>query len=129
MRTLLLTVLTGGLYLLVLAFRSRGVSRTPIDVRRHLVLVRLIPEQIEKAKAANGPRKQITHALVCGPYGSIFGTERQCLKYFDAWNPAGGAVFPDLFDRGVKVNAHEIRDFETTFNLVNRLTEAQDRMG
>ena len=31
-----------------------------------LILVALTPEQIAKAKAVNGPRKRITHALLCG---------------------------------------------------------------
>ena len=39
-------------------------------------LVILTPEQIARAKAANGSRKRITHALVCGPHGKMFGTER-----------------------------------------------------
>ncbi len=30
-------------------------------------------------------RKRITHALICGPYGQVFGTEKECLQYFTAW--------------------------------------------
>ncbi|EGR1559814.1 hypothetical protein D6Y19_24695 [Vibrio parahaemolyticus] len=50
-----------------------------------LILVALSEEQITQAKAANGQRKKITHALLCGSYGQIFGTEKQCLKYYNAW--------------------------------------------
>ena len=50
----------------------------PTTVCRAQVSVRLLAERI-------WPR--ITHALVCGPYGQMFGTERQCLKYFTAWDP------------------------------------------
>ena len=35
-------------------------------VRVPLILVTLNPEQIAKAKEANGKRKRITHALLCG---------------------------------------------------------------
>ena len=36
-------------------------------MKHDLTLVRLDPEQIAKAKEANGARKKITHALICGP--------------------------------------------------------------
>ena len=42
-----------------------------------LILVVLDTEQITKAKDENGKRKQITHALVVGNYGVMFGTEKQ----------------------------------------------------
>ncbi|MFQ2347694.1 MULTISPECIES: hypothetical protein [Aeromonas] len=47
-----------------------------------LILVVLDVEQIAKAKDENGKRKQITHALVVGNYGVMFGTEKQCMKYY-----------------------------------------------
>ena len=50
-----------------------------VRMKHNLTLVILTPEQIARAKEANGSRKRITHALVCGPYGRMFGTERQCL--------------------------------------------------
>ena len=53
--------------------------------KHNLTLVTLTPNQILRAKEVNGKRKQITHALICGPYGQRFGTERQCLKYFNGW--------------------------------------------
>ena len=49
-----------------------------------LVLGALNDEQIVQAKAANGPRTRPTHALVCGPYGQIVGTDLQCRKYYEA---------------------------------------------
>ena len=102
-------------------------------MKHNLTLVILTPEQIARARAANGSRKRITHALVCGPYGQMFGTERQCLKYFTAWDPghrievAPGqfrALFADLFDQAVKTTAYAIRDYRTTPDLAARLTEA-----
>ena len=80
-------------------------------MKHNLTLVILTPEQSAQAKEANGSRKRITHALVCGPHGQMFGTEKQCLKYFTAWDPdhrievAPGqyeALFGDLFDKAVK---------------------------
>ena len=103
--------------------------------RSPLILVTLNPDQIAKAKEVNGRRKRITHALLCGPYGQIFGTEKQCLKYWSAWNPKNRievtpgrytAIFPKLFDKAVKKNKYEIHDFESTFNLVNKLIAAED---
>lgn len=104
-------------------------------MKHNLTLVTLSAEQIVKAKAANGPRQRITHALICGPYGQMFGTEKQCLKYWLAWDPNRGvevslgnfrAIFPDLFDRAVRAKRYEISDFEHTFNLVNKLNALQD---
>ncbi len=101
-----------------------------------LTLVTLSAEQIAKAKEVNGARKRITHALICGPHGQIFGTETQCLKYWTAWDPCRKievskgkfrAVFPDLFSRAVKTTDYPIKDFETTFNLVNDLIATQER--
>ena len=101
-----------------------------------LTLVTLSQEQIANAKKANGTRKRITHALVCGPYGQILGTEAQCLKYWEAWNPERKtevskgkfrAIFPDLFGQAVKTNDFPVSNFETTFVLVNELIAIQDR--
>ena len=101
-----------------------------------MILVTLTDDQIAKAKAANGPRKRITHALLCDPYGQIFGTEIQCRKFFEAWRPdrhfevqpgqwiARG--FPHLFDEARITQSHDIRDFETTFDLVNILVSAEE---
>ena len=102
-------------------------------MKHNLTLVILTPEQVARAREANGSRIRITHALVCGPYGQMFGTERQCLKYFTLWDPdhrievAPGqfrALFADLFDRAVKTTAFPISDYQTTPDLATRLTEA-----
>ena len=102
-------------------------------MKHNLTLVILTPEQIARARAANGNRKRITHALVCGPYGQMFGTERQCLKYFAAWDPghrievAPGqfrALFADLFEQAVKTTAYAFSNYRTTPDLVARLLEA-----
>ena len=104
-------------------------------MKHDLTLVMLSPEQIAKAKEANGVRKKITHALICGPHGQIFGTEAQCLKYWEAWNPRRKievsegkfrAIFPDVFRRAVKTADYPISNFETTFDMVNILMEIQD---
>lgn len=85
-----------------------------------LVLVRLTEAQIALAKAANGPRRAISHAVVCGDFGQLFGTEKQCRKYFDTWRK----IFAHLFSGSFEAESFEIRSFETTFDLVNLLGEA-----
>ena len=87
-----------------------------------VLLIELTPEQIQRAKEANGSRKQITHAVVCGQYGQIFGTEKQCRKYYSAWSE----IFPELFDGGREVSGEEPPSYESTFNLVNVLIEEND---
>ena len=77
-------------------------------MKHNLVLVTLNQDQIDKAKEVNGKRKQITHALICGPHGQIFGTEKQCRKYYSAWVN----TFPYLFDKGVEYNEYEISKYE-----------------
>ena len=104
-------------------------------MKHDLTLVALNREQIAKAKEVNGKRKQITHAVICGPYGQLFGTEKQCLKYYSAWAPARRievapgkkvSIFPNLFGRAVRTDNYEISDFESTFNLVNKLIVLND---
>ena len=104
-------------------------------MKHDLTFVTLSPEQIAKAKEENGTRKQITHALICGPHGQMFGTEAQCLKYWEAWNPRQKievskgkfrAIFPDVFRRAVKTANYPISNFATTFDLVNILMDLQD---
>ena len=95
-------------------------------MKHNLTLVTLTPEQITAAREANGQRKRITHALLCGPHGQMFGTESQCRKYWTAWNPAQRpAIFPKLFDMAVETEECEITDFKTTFDLVNLLMDKQ----
>ena len=103
----------------------------PTEKKHDLVLVTLDREQIAKAKHVNGKRKRITHALICGPYGQIFGTKQQCLKYFAAWDPRRrwevapsqwrAGMFPNLFAAAVETDQYEILDYKTTFNLVIKL--------
>ncbi|MCY3824303.1 MAG: hypothetical protein OXG62_10595 [Nitrospinae bacterium] len=105
-------------------------------MKHSLTLVKLTPEQIQRAKEVNGERKRITHALICGPHGQRFGTKKQCQKYFDAWNPLRGydakndeyfkPIFPELFDKAVITEEFEVSDFKSTPNLVMKLIKAQD---
>ena len=90
-------------------------------VRVPLILVTLNPEQIAKAKEANGKRKRITHGLLCGHYGQIFGTEKQCLKYYIGWKQN----FPTLFSKAKRTDRYEIVNFETTFNLTTKFIDAE----
>lgn len=105
--------------------------------RNDLILVKLTPEQVDQAKKVNGSRKQITHALICGSYGQIFGTKRQCMKYFTVWNPAYRietspgkfhSIFPNLFGKAIEVDDYDICDFSTTFDLVNVLIDAEEKL-
>jgi hypothetical protein len=86
-------------------------------MKHNLELVTLNDEQIKKAKEVHGARKQITHALICGPYGQIFGTEKYCRKYYSAWMN----VFPLLFRKSIETGNKQISEFESTFDLVNKL--------
>ena len=104
-------------------------------MQHNLTLVKLDPDQISRAKKANGSRKRITHALICGPHGQMFGTEKQCLKYFTVWDPAYrfevrpgrfGAMFPNLFDKAVKTNEYKIVDYKTTWGLTEKLIKASE---
>jgi len=93
--------------------------------RHDLVLVKLNKKQIEKATLVNGKYpEQITHALLCGPYGQILGSEDHCLKYYSAWLE----VFPYLFAKRKKVKQAKIINYKTTFNLVDDLIAVQDAL-
>lgn len=85
-----------------------------------LKLVNLNADQVALAKRENGERKKITHALVCGDYGQMFGTEKQCEKYFSAWSH----IFPYLFSGGQKLNNFELESYKTTPELVMVLIDA-----
>ena len=87
-----------------------------------LTLVRLSADQVDKAKAANGSKRRITHAVICGNYGQLFGTEKQCRKYFSVW----AKIFPRIFSRAAETDTLEIADYKSTFNLVIKLIEASD---
>ena len=103
------------------------------SMKHNLTLVILTREQIARAREANGSRRRITHALVCGPYGQMFGTERQCRKYFTVWDPdhrievAPGqfrSPFAELFDQAVTTTAYAFSDYRTTPDLAKRLMVA-----
>lgn len=91
-------------------------------MRYTLTLVTLNRTQSAKAKEVNGPRKKITHALICGPHVQIFGTEKHCRKYYSVWSE----IFPYISDKAIEVSEYEITDYETTFDLVNELIETHD---
>jgi hypothetical protein len=92
------------------------------DVLMKVILVALNPDQIEKAKEINGSGKKITHAVLCGRYGQIFGTEKQCRKYYSAWS----RIFPNIFDGGEEREGYEPSSYESTFDLVNILISEND---
>ena len=94
-------------------------------MKHNLTLVTLTPEQIARAKEINGKRKRITHALLCAPYGQLFGTEKQCLKYYRVWKQ----IFSNLFVKAVLTDNHDIVNYHSTFNLVHILINASDNIG
>jgi len=65
------------------------------------MLTSLNEEQIKCAKNINGARKKITHALLCGVSGQIFGTEKHCKKYYSAWSK----IFPNVFDHALETDS------------------------
>jgi hypothetical protein len=87
-----------------------------------LVLVTLTEQQILLATEKNGSRKTFTHALICGSYGQIFGTESHCRKYYKIWKD----IFKNLFDEAIETNAFLITDYVSSFNLVNTLIEQNE---
>ena len=90
-----------------------------------LILVRLSDHQIRLAKEVHGMRRRITHALLCGPHGKLFGTEVQCRLRFNAWRPERG-LFDDLFSRAYEVDTWDFTDYESTKNLQEKLHQAKD---
>ena len=90
--------------------------------KQPLVLVKLDPAQKKRAKEVNGTRKRITHALICGQYGRIYGTEQRCLKYYTIW----GSSFSSLFSKPLRTDSYEIDIFTSSYNLEGRLYEARD---
>ena len=105
-------------------------------MKHDLTLVALNQEQITKAKEVNGKRKQITHAVICGPYGAVVRNgEANVSSIFSVWDPAYRievtlgkyvAIFPNLFSKAVKTDRYEISNFEHTFNLVSKLIALND---
>jgi len=93
-------------------------------VKHKLLLVSLRQQQIKNSKQINGSRKRITHALICGTHGQLFGTEKFCRKYYRAWLD----VFPLLFEEGVETDNCEIADYQSTPELVTKLIELHDTL-
>ena len=85
-----------------------------------LVFVRLNKKQIARAKEENEKPKGITHALICGRYGQMFGTEKQCLRHYNLWS----GQFASQFSISFRTHAYAIEDFHSTSNLRERLLEA-----
>lgn len=88
-----------------------------------LVLVALDAEQIANAKEENGQRKRITHALVVGNYGVMFGTEKQCMKYYSVWKD----IFKDLFGKCYETDHYHLATYTSSSNVVMDLIEESDR--
>ena len=88
-----------------------------------LVLVSLTAEQIAKAKEKNGQRKQITHALVVGKHGIMYGTEKQCRKYYSVWCD----IFKHLFGNCYETGQYQLNDFKDSGNVVMSLIEDSDK--
>lgn len=88
-----------------------------------LVLVILDADQIAEAKEANGKRKQITHALIVGKYGVMFGTEKQCMKYYSVWQD----IFKDLFGKCYETDQYNLTTYTCSGNVVMDLIEESDK--
>lgn len=93
-------------------------------MNNELLLIELTEDQIREAKAVNGERRRITHAVVCGELGQLFGTEIQCRKYFTAWSK----IFPFLFNGGREVASHEFQNYESTTDLTMALIAAHNEL-
>lgn len=92
------------------------------SARYTLCLASLNPAQIIAAKSALGQRRRITHVLLCGPYGKIFGTEAQCRKYFTPWS----TLFPEIFEKAIESTSYELEDYNETRDLVLHLLHESD---
>jgi len=88
-----------------------------------LVLVDLNANQIAAAKETNGKRKQITHALVVGNYGVMFGTEKQCMKYFSVWKD----IFNDLFGKCYETCQSNLVTYTCSGDVIMDLIEESDK--
>ncbi len=88
-----------------------------------LILVFLNDDQRIKAKEANGKRKQISHALVVGGYGVMYGTEKQCRKYYSVWKD----IFNNLFDKCYETSEFSLEIYISSGNVVMDLIAESDR--
>ena len=93
-------------------------------MENNLILVSLTDDQISKAKDKNGSRKRITHALVVGNHGTMFGTEKQCRKYYSAWSD----IFIHLFNKYYETDQYEFKTFKCSGNVVEKLFNESDSM-
>ena len=91
-------------------------------MNQDLVLVSLNEQQIMQAKEENSKRKQITHALVVNSHGVMFGTEKQCRKYYVVWSD----IFSHLFRKCYESNEYKLNCFSDSGNLVMNLIEESD---
>ena len=89
---------------------------------KDLVMVTLNEQQIIQAKEENGKRKQITHALVVGSHGVMFGTEKQCRKYYSTWSD----IFSHLFHKCYESTDWQLRCFVDSGNVVMSLIAESD---
>ncbi len=96
---------------------------TDMTAKKPMLLVTLTPSQIALAKAENGERLKITHALVCGRHGQMFGTEKQCRKYYDVWK----RIFAELFSEARECSDYAFADYVGNRALVMKLIEASDK--
>ena len=90
--------------------------------RHDLVVVKLNKNQIGKAKKAHAKHEKITHVLLCGPYGQLFGTEDFCTKRAITWLE----VFPYIFKKRKKISRAKLSNYESTWDLVGTLITVQD---
>ena len=61
-----------------------------------LIMATLTNEQIVKAKRYNGKGRRMTHVIICGEYGKVFGTEIQCLRLFSILKNTFRKLFSDV---------------------------------
>ena len=57
--------------------------------------------------------------MLCGSYGNIFGTEKNCRKYFSVWS----RIYTDIFHEYYETNDIEIIDFNITSDLSIQLVD------
>ena len=90
-----------------------------------LLLIELTADQSEHARALNGPRKRITHAVMVPGVGQRFGTLKQCTRYYQAWEQLYSSLLLRLGEqlRGSEI---EIENFETDPDLSVKLWELYD---
>lgn len=95
-----------------------------------IILVKLNAEQVQLAKSANGERRKISRAVVCEGHGQLFGTYKQCRKYFLPWklmySRTGIAEFRGLrlFTDAMETDSYIFSNYEETPDLSINLGKA-----